>query len=133
MSDSARPHRHQPTRLSCPWDSPGKSTGVGCHCFPQCMKVKSESEVAQLCPTLRDPMDCNLPGSSIHGILLPGHNSGFHANWIQVGCKVDYLTSLLYSFPFMNNDDHSNHLTMSLPGLKGIYFIHCCIPSNFNA
>ena len=47
MSDSLRPHRWQPTRLRCPWDSPGKNTGVGCHFLPQCMKVKSESEVAQ--------------------------------------------------------------------------------------
>ena len=67
MSDSVRPHRPQPTRLRCPWDSPGKNTGVGCHFLIQCMKVKSESEVAQSCPTLRDPMDCSLPGSSIHG------------------------------------------------------------------
>ena len=52
-----------------PWDSPGKNTGVGCHFFFQCMKVKSESEVAQSCPTLSDPMDCSLPGSSIHGIF----------------------------------------------------------------
>ena len=52
-----------------PWDSPGKNTGVGCHFLLQCMKVKSESEVAQSCPTLSDPMDCNLPGSSIHGIF----------------------------------------------------------------
>ena len=52
-----------------PWDSPGKNTGVGCHFLLQCMKVKSESEVAQSCPTLLDPMDCSLPGSSIHGIL----------------------------------------------------------------
>ena len=50
-------------------DSPGKNTGVGCHCLLQCMKVKSESEVAQLCPTLSNPMDCSLPGSSIHGIF----------------------------------------------------------------
>ena len=42
---------------------------VGCHCLIQCMKVKSESEVAQSCPTLRDPMDCSLPGSSAHGIF----------------------------------------------------------------
>ena len=69
MSDSVRPHRRQPTRLPRPWDSPGKNTGVGCHFLLQCMKVKSESEVAQLCPTLRDPMDCSLPGSSIHGIF----------------------------------------------------------------
>ena len=59
----------QPTRLIRPWDSPGKNTGVGCHFLLQCMKVKSESEVAQLCPTLSDPMDCSLPGSSIHGIF----------------------------------------------------------------
>ena len=50
----------QPTRLSCPWDSPGKNTGVGC---------QSESEVAQSCPTLSDPMDYSLPGSFVHGIF----------------------------------------------------------------
>ena len=59
----------EPTRLPRPWDSPGKNTGVVCHFLLQCMKVKSESEVAQLCPTLSDPMDCSLPGSSIHGIF----------------------------------------------------------------
>ena len=64
-----QPHRRQPTRLPHPWDSPGKNTGVGFHFLLQCMKVKSESEVAQWCPTLRDPMDCSLPGSSVHGIF----------------------------------------------------------------
>ena len=68
VSDSVRPQRWQPTRLPHPWDSPGKNTGVGCHFLLQCMKVKSESEVTQSCPTLSDPMDCSLPGSSIHGI-----------------------------------------------------------------
>ena len=58
VSDSVRPH---------PWDSPGENTGVGCHFLLQCRKVKSESKVAQPCLTLRDPMDCSLPGSSIHG------------------------------------------------------------------
>ena len=67
MSDSARSHRWQPTRLPCPWDSPGKNTGVGCHFLLQCVKV--ESEVAQSCPALRNPMDCTLPGSSNHGIF----------------------------------------------------------------
>ena len=67
MSDSVRPHGLQPTRLPRPWDSPGKNTGVGCHFLLQCMKVESENEVAQLCPTLSDPMGCRLPGSSIHG------------------------------------------------------------------
>ena len=69
VSDSVRPHRQQPTRLPHPWDSPGKKTGVGCHFLLQCMKVKSESEVAQSCPTLSDPMDYSLPGSSVHGIF----------------------------------------------------------------
>ena len=67
MSDPVQPHRRQPTRLPHPWDSPGKNTGVGCHFLLQCLKVKSESEVAQSCPTLSDPMDCSLPGSSVHG------------------------------------------------------------------
>jgi len=69
VSNLVRPHRWQPTRLPRPWDSQGKNTGVGCHCLLQCMKVKSESEVAQSCPTLRKPVDCSLPGSSIHGIF----------------------------------------------------------------
>ena len=69
MSNSVRPHRQKPTRLPCPRDSPGKNTGVGCHFLLQCMKVKSESEVAQWCLTLSNPMDCSLPGSSIHGIF----------------------------------------------------------------
>ena len=64
-----RPHRRQPTRLLHPWDSPGKNTGVGCHFLLQCRKVKSESEVAQSYPTLSDPVDYSLPGSSIHGIF----------------------------------------------------------------
>ena len=69
VSDSVRPHRQQPTRLPRPWASPGKNTGVGCHFLLQCMKVKSESEVAQSCPTLSDPMDCSPSGSSAHGIF----------------------------------------------------------------
>ena len=69
VSDSVWPHRRQTTRLCRPWDSPGKNTGVGCHFLLQCMKVESESEVAQSCLTLSDPMDCSLPGSSVHGIF----------------------------------------------------------------
>ena len=69
MSNSVRPHRRQPTRLPRPWDSPGKNTGVGCHFLLQFMKVKSQSEVAQSGLTLSDPMDCSLPGFSIHGIF----------------------------------------------------------------
>jgi len=64
------------SRLPHPWDSLGKNTGVGRHFLLQCMKVKSESEVVQLCPTLSDPMDCSLPASSIHGILQAKYWSG---------------------------------------------------------
>ena len=64
-----QPHRWQSTWLPRPWDSPGKNTGVGCHFLLQSMKVKSEIEVAQSCPTLSDPMDCGPPGSSVHGIF----------------------------------------------------------------
>ena len=74
-----RPHRRQPTRLPRPWDSLGKNTGVGCHFLLQRMKVKSESEVAQSCPTLSDPMDCSLTGSSVHGI--------FQARVLEWGAK----------------------------------------------
>ena len=66
---TVQPHRWQPTRIPCPWDSPGKNTRVACHFLLKCMKVKSESEVAQLCLTLSDPMDCSLPGSSVHGVF----------------------------------------------------------------
>ena len=69
VSDSVRPYRRQPTRLPRPWDSPGKNTGVGCHFLLHCIKVKSESEVAQSCPTLSDPMNCSPPGCSVHGIF----------------------------------------------------------------
>ena len=69
-------HRRQPTRLPRLWDSPGKNTGVGCHILLQCMKVKSECEVSQSCPTLSDPMDCSLPGSSVHGISRQEYWSG---------------------------------------------------------
>ena len=87
VSDSVRPHRRQPTRLLRPWDSPGKNTGVGCHFLLKCMKVKSESEVAQLCPTLSDPMDYSLPGSSIHGI--------FQARILEWGAIAFFLESIV--------------------------------------
>ena len=73
-----QPHRRQPARLPRPWDSPGKNTGVGRHFLIQCVKVKSGSEGAQSCPTLRNPMDCSPPGSSIRGILQAGTLEGRH-------------------------------------------------------
>ena len=90
MSNSVRPHTRGPTRLPRPWDSPGKNTGVGCHFLLQCMTVKSESELAQSCPTHSDPMDCSLPGSSDHGI--------FQARVLE-RCAIAFSLHWL-SFPF---------------------------------
>src|SRR5574337_1013558 len=104
MSDSVRPHRRQPTRLPRPWDPPGKNTGVGCHFLLQCMKVESESEVAQSCPTLSDPMDCSLPGSSIHEIF-PGNSTGVGCHCLLPnGCYIlsnTFLNILIGSMDFL--------------------------------
>ena len=106
-----RPHRRQPTRPYCPWDSPGKNTGVGCHFLLQCMRVKSESEVAQSCPTLSDPMDCSLPGFSVHGI--------FQARVLEWGAIA---SSYIYGLPSGSEGKTSTHNagntgdTGSIPG-----------------
>ena len=96
MSNSVRPHRWQPTKAPRPWDSPGKNTGVGCHFLLQCMKVKSESEVAQSCPTLSDHMDCSPPGSSAHGIF-----QARVLGWAAIafsGNEVYWINSEFYCF-----------------------------------
>ena len=90
MSDSVQPQRWQPIRLHSPWDSPGKNTGVGCHFLLQCMKVKSESEVAQSCPTLSDLTDCSLPGASVHGI--------FQARVLEWGAIAFYWLEIVLYF-----------------------------------
>jgi len=89
VSNSVQPPRRKPTRLLCPWDSAGKNTGVGCHFLLQCMKVKSESEVAQSCPTLSGPMEGSLAASSIHGI--------FQARVLEWGAIALYV----YMYVFM--------------------------------
>ena len=76
MSDSVRPHGRQPTRLLCPWDSPGKNTGVGCHFLLQCMKVKSETEVSQSGPTPSDPMGCSYQAPPSMGFSRQEYWSG---------------------------------------------------------
>ena len=81
----------QPNRLPHPWDSPGKNTGVGCRFLLQCMKVKSESEVAQSCSTLSNPMDCSLPGSSVHGFSRQEYRSR-----VPLGLVKIFLLSLLF-------------------------------------
>ena len=83
-----RPHRQQPTRLRHPWDSPGKNPGVGCHFPLQCMKVKSESEVALSHPTLSDSMDCSPPGSSVHGIF-----QAKVLEWVAIAFSNPYMTT----------------------------------------
>ena len=89
MSDSVGPHRQQPMSLPHPWDSPSKNTGMGCHLLLQCMKVKSETEVAQSCPTLSDSMDCSPSGSSIHGI-----SQARVMEWVAM--RTFYLTFLVW-------------------------------------
>ena len=114
LSDSMRPHRRQPTRLFCPWASPGKNTGVGgCHFLLQCTKVKSESEVAQLCPTPSDPMDCSPPGSTIHGIF-----QARVLEWVAIAFSKKGSTSL-----------HIHHLMRILSSLHSPhqYRHHQCL------
>ena len=104
MSDSVQHHRWQPTRLLHPWDSPGKNTGVGHHFLLQCIKVKSESEVAQSCWTLRDPMDCSLPGSSARGIFQASTGVGCH-------CLLNLYNSRTFSSPKGNPVPINSHST----------------------
>ena len=92
MSDSVQPRRRQPTRLHLPWDSPGKNNGVGFYFLLQCMKVKSESEVAQSCPTLRDPMDCSLPGSSVHGIF-----QARVLEWVAIAFSIGFIDKYFHN------------------------------------
>ena len=94
------PHRRQPTRLPRLWDSPGKNTGVGCRFLLQCMEVKSESEVAQSCPNLSDPMDCSPPGSSLHGI--------FQARVLEWGAIA--FSEHMLDFPFQGWVVHYMHI-----------------------
>ena len=116
MSDSVRrPHRRQPNRLLHPWDSPGKNTGVGCHFLLQCRKVKSESEVAQSCPTLCDPTDCSLPGSSVRGIF-----QARVLEWVAIAfsllCFISFIKLQLFVhlfFPFHYIFNHLKARTVS--------------------
>ena len=115
MSDSVWPHRQQPTRLPRPWDSPGKNTGVGCHFLLQCMKVKSESEVAPSCPTLRDPMDYSSPGPPSVGFSRQEYWSGVpltFPNWNSTDCnyssKVIVVEILTFWFEIIMNQEVKN-------------------------
>ena len=120
MSDSVQSHRRQPTRLPRPWDSPGKYTAVGC--LLQCRKVKSESEVAQSCLTLRDPMDCSLPGSSVHGI--------FKARVLEWGAiafsetALDTTKSVSSVTVFSQSRSHTAHFSKGHPSMSSCSEVH---------
>ena len=115
MSNSVWPHRWQPTRLPSPWDSPGKNTGVSCHFLLQCMRVKSESEVAQSCLTLSDPMDCSLQDSSIHGIF-PGKSTG-------VGCHCLLHSTALKGKKGWQQSFDSGRLWDARSGSNRMYYL----------
>ena len=116
MSNSVRPQRRQPTRLPRPWDSPGKNTGVGCYFLLQCMKVKSESEVAQSCPTLSDPMDCSLLGSSVHGICQ-ARVLEWGAIASSIPCLIGYIFFFMKYSWFLEKAmaPHSSTLAWQIP------------------
>ena len=129
MSNSVLPHRRQPTRLPRPWDSPGKNTGVGCHFLLRCMKVRSESEVAQSCPTPSDPMDCSLQGSSVHGM--------FQARVLEWGViafspalrNIPLIVQVSFNLP---PDQMDRPLTTAYEALKTqmmVQWLRLCTPS----
>ena len=109
MSDSVQPHRWQRNRLLCPWDSPRKNTGVGCHFLLQCIKMKSESEVTQSCPTFSNPTDCSLPGSSIYGILQARVLA-----WVAIAFSVGSVRHIYFC----------SHLKVAL-----LAYLHCHQPT----
>ena len=114
MSDPVWSHRQQPTRLPHPWDSSGKNTGVGCHFLLQCVKVKSESEVAQSCPALSDPMDRSLPGSSVHGI--------FQARVLEWGAIAFSVLIYIYIYIYIY-----------IKRKFSVFNIYCDVSYSFNA
>ena len=111
MSDSVRPHRRQPTRLPRPWDSPGRNTGVGCHFLLQCVKVKSESEVTQSCPTLSDPMDFSPLGSSVHGIF-----QARVLEWGAIAFSEGFLDWRLYRLNELSEMKNPSHFLLLFCG-----------------
>ena len=138
MSNSVWPHRRQPTRLCCPWDSPGKNTGVGFHFLLQCMKVKSESEVTESCPTLSNPKDCSLPGYSVHGIfqarVLEWGAIAFsdvlhlaHAIFIWVSDNLFFLSESHVSCPQKVGNNYFIDVSEDWPRIHGMEWNHLTI------
>ena len=113
-----RPHRLQPARLSPPWDSPGEDTGVGCHFLLQCVKVKSESQVAQSCQTLSEPMDCSPPGSSVHEIF-----QARVLEWGAIAFSKVALEALLYA----HKNTHSAFFETHTLVCDTVLLTHLCV------
>ena len=129
MSDSVRPHRWQPTRLTRPWDSPGKNTGVGCHFLLQCMKVKSESEVVQSCPTLGDPMDCSLT-RLLHPWDFPGKSTGVGCHFLLQLIRTAAAAKSLQLCPTLCDPIDSSPPGSPVPGiLQAEYWSRLPFPS----
>ena len=121
VSDFMRPYGQQPTSLLCPQDSLGKNTGVGCHFLLQGMQVKSESEVTQSCPTLRDPMDCSPPGSSVHGIFQARVLEWGAIAFSNVLCGITKKRVVgPMSWIFLLSGSFSSHICFSLSSSKSL-------------
>ena len=115
MSDSVWPHRQQPTRLPCPWDSPGKNTGVGCHFLLQCMKGKSESEVAQLCPAYQAPPSMGFSRQEYwSGVPLPSPKVQ-HSVFLLTHGTRNIITTVRVNVSITPVSFHVSLLFMSLP------------------
>ena len=129
MSDSVRPRRRQSIRLLCPWDSPCKNTGVGCHFLLQCMKVKSESEVTPSCPTLSDPMACSPPGFSVHGIfqarVLEWGAIAFSDIYIHV-CIYMYAYIYMFFFKFFSIMGYYKILNINFCVIQYVLVVLAC-------
>ena len=125
FSQTLQPHRRLPTRLPRPWDSPGKNTGVGCYFLLQCMEVKSESEVAQSCPTPSHPMDCSLPGSSIHGIFQARVLEWVAIAFSDICAREIKLVEVLFRF-----QKKRRPLISDLPGLYACLQAHQLLPAS---
>ena len=120
MSDSVRPQRWQPTRLPRPWDSPGKNTGVGCHFLLQCMKVKSESEVAQSCPTLSNPWTAAHQAPPSMGFSRQEYWSG-----VPSPSPIYFINSSVYIYQFQSPS--SSHPPF-FPGIyKFVLYVCFCV------
>ena len=149
------PHRRQPSRLPRPWDSPGKNTGVSCHFLLQCMKVKSEREAAQSCPTLRNPMDCSPPGSSVHGIFQARvlewgaiwlQRGSYHKQrvwevlflivgdiqWLLGSCEYNKGGIVLGKAKFQYNELKSQHVFATLSTLSSSTYLFSICSGKFN-